>query len=680
MATKKGSGNIWDSRLTKSEKYMNTWHEHAVKVYERYEDKREGADSGARIKKVNLFYANVNTLKESLFNSMPKARVQKIHKGNYNDNVARVACMVSARVLDYETECAPDFGEAVSLSILDRLVPGLGQSWCSFDMDEDETGKQIPGTEKILVEHLFWQDFGWEPAKRWSKVGWVWRKLHLTKEDFVEKFGQEMLDAIGAPNPTRSDYDMRDVDKDKICVYEVWNKKTKEVIFRYKGYEPDLLRMDDPYGLEKFFPCPRPLIANVTTNNFLPVTDYHLAQDQYNQLDELYARISLIIDAMKVAGIYSSDQGSSIGRMLQEGENKLVPVDNWAMLKEQGGIAGLIEWYPIQNVVQVLEKLQQQFEAIKGLLAEVSGMADIVRGDSNQYETAKAQQIKAQFASVRMNGYQRDVEVFVRDIMRIMADLAFGLYGDEKLMTIIGDIDEPDQQYIPEVAKILRSDERRKYRIDIQTDSLTQADWALEKGQRQELIQVIGGMISQTMQLVEQVPEMATLAVQMLKFAVSGYKGASELEGWIDQQLDSMLKKAQQAAENPQPKPPSPEEQKAQGEMQKLQMEAQIKQQEASQSMQLEQQKMEFEQQRQQMQMQHQQQMDAMEIRMKEMELSFMQQKANIDMQTKQADAAMKIRTTAVSNQQSLENTEAKNDLALKQQAAKPKTPPKSTK
>lgn len=668
MAAKKISSNMWDARIVKAEKSLEVWRNHAVEVYKRYEDKRDGADGGSAIKKVNLFYANVNTLKESLFNSLPKADVQKIHKGNYNDNVARVCCMVTARVLDYETMCAPDFREAITLSVLDRLVPGLGQLWCSFGVKEDDTDDKnpIPGTEQIIVEHLYWQDFGWEPAKRWSKVGWLYRKLHLTKEDFEERFGADFLAKIGAPSATREDYDMQDVDKDKICVYEIWNKKTKEVIFRYKGLDEDLKRVKDPYGLRDFFPCPCPLIANPTTNKFIPVTDYHLAQDQYNQLDVLYARISLIIDALKVCGIYASDQGQSIGRMLQEGENKLIPVDNWAMLKEQGGLAGMIEWYPVQNVIQVLEKLQQQFEAIKGLLGEVSGMADIVRGDSNPYETKGAQQIKAQFASVRMNGYQRDVAIYVRDTMRIMADLAFGLYSDEKLMQIIGDIDEPDQQYIPAVAKILRSDERSKYKIDIQADSLTQADWALEKGQKQELVQVLGSMIGQTMQMVEQVPQMAMLAVQLIKFSVSGYRGAGELEGWIDQQLDKMQKEAQQKADNPQPPQPSPEEQKAQGEMQKLQMEAQISQQESQQSMELEKQKMEFEQQRQQMELQHQQQMNAMEIQMKQMEMQF-----------KQKEAMMKVQTTAVSNQQGLENTQAKNELALKQQAQKPKTPPK---
>lgn len=669
--------NSWDAKITKAEKFLEDWRAHAERVYARYEDKREGIDSSNGVKKVNLFYANVNTLKESLFNSLPKADVKKIHKGNYNDNVARVACMLCARVLDYETECAPDFREAIDLSVLDRLVPGLGQLWCSFDVNEDEEGQPIPGSEFIKIEHLFYEDFIWEPSKRWSKVGWVARKIHYSKEDFVDKFGQETLDSIGAPNATNNDYDMNDVDKNKICVYEIWNKKTRKVIFRYKGYEPNLLEVDDPYQLKDFFPCPRPLIANVTTKNFLPVTDYHLAQDQYNQLDVLYARISMIIDALKVAGVYSSDAGQSVGRMLTEGENKLIPVDNWAMFKEQGGTQGLIEWYPVQNVIQVLEKLQQQFEAIKGVLAEVSGMSDIVRGDTNQYETAKAQQIKAQFASVRLNGYQRDTAIFVRDVMRIMADLAFGLYSDEKLMTIIGDIDEPDQQYIPAAAQVLRSDERRKYRIEIQADSLTQADWALEKAAKQELVQVLGSMIGQTLQMVQEVPQMAMLAVQLIKFSISGYKGAAELEGWIDQQLDMMLKQAQQAMENPQPKPPSEAEQKAQGEMQKLQMEAEIRQQESQQDMAIEQQKMEFERQRMEMELAHQQQMDAMEIRMKEMELAMKEREANINMQVKQREAVMKVQTSQVQHEQSMVQAQQKNELEASKPAAPAKKPRK---
>lgn len=655
----------WDVRIQKAEKFAERSREHGRKVYERYEDKREGADINVR--KANLFYSNVNTLKESLFNSLPKADVSKIHKGEYNDDVARVSCIIANRVLDYEVDCAPDFQEAIELAVIDRLVPGIGQVWCSFDMEADEEGDPVVNTEKIKVEHVHWCDFLYEPARRWSKVSWGGRKIHYGKDEFVEEFGQEAYDNLGGGREEASgnSWKPEDLDKDKICVYEIWDKKTKKVYFIHKGTKDPLKEVDDPYKLAKFFPFPRPLIANVDGNLFLPQSDYHFAQDQYIQLDILYARISLLIDAVKVAGVYASD-APEIARMLTEGQNMLIPVENWAMFAEKGGVAGMIGWYPVEQIVKCLQNLQVQYESIKGLLAEISGMSDIVRGDTNQYETAKAQQIKAQFASVRLNGYQRDVAIFVQDVMAIMADLAFGLYGDEKLKEIVGELQPPDLQFVPQAAEILRSDLMRKYNVRIKADSLTQADWALEKGQRQEIVQVLGGMLGQIMPMIKDVPDMAPLAVQMVKFAISGYKGSSELEGWIDQQLDMMAKKAIEAQQNPQPPEPSPEEIKAKAEMEKLQMEAGIDQQQAQMQMQMEQQKLQFEREKNEMELRHKEAMFALEAQMRQMEMSF-----------KQQEAMMKVRNTAISNAQSLENTEAKNEIALKQQAEKPK--PKGT-
>lgn len=668
----------WDTRIKKAEKFLEKSRESGRKIYDRYEDKREGADSF--IKKANLFYSNVNTLKESLFNSLPKADVQQVHKGDYNDDVARVACIIAKRTLDYEIECAPDFKEAMELAVLDRLVPGIGQVWLSFDMDVDEEGNPVEGTEKIKVEHVHYCDFIYEPARRWSKVGWVGRKLHYTRDEFVDEYGEDALLKVGAPAESDNSWKPEDVDKDKICVYEIWNRKDKKVYFIKMGLEEPLAVKDDPYKLAKFFPCPRPLVANVDGNQFIQQSDFHFCQDQYNQLDVLYARISLIIEAVKVAGVYNSEMGNDISRMLTEGANKLIPVDNYAMMAEKGGISGNIDWYPVEKVVTVLAQLQIQFEAIKGVLAEISGMSDIVRGDTNQYETAKAQQIKAQFASVRLNGYQRDVAIFFVDVIRIMADLAFGLYSDEKLAQIVGPLQEADQPYVAEAAPILRNDLLSKYRVNIQADSLTQADWALEKEQRQEIVTVLGGMIGQIMPMVEQFPQMATLAVQMVKFAISGYKGAQELEGWIDRELDTLLRQSQEAQKNPQPKEPSPEEQKVQAEMKKMEMEAAIKQQEAQQQMQMEQQKLEFEREKNEMEMAHKQAMFQLEMQMKQMEMQMKQKEAMMNLNVKQVTAQQDLQTNEAKNAQALENTEAKNELALKQQASKPDKPTKGTK
>lgn len=662
----------WDAKIAKAEKFLQKSREHGRKVYRRYEDERP--ENEYLIKKANFFYSNVNTLKESLFNSLPKPSVSRMQKGSFEDDVSRVAALIVQRGLTYEVECAPHFEEAIKTAILDRLVPGTGQIWVTFDVDkapgkEDEDGnvtegEPIPGTEKISVENVFWEDFGYEPARRWSKVNWVYRIVRFSEEEFKKRFGEQAFSRISV-GPTKeekeSDTDQatKEINCDKICVYEIWDKRTRKQIFHAKGLDEPLEENDDPYELKDFFPCPCPLIANPTTRKFLPVTDYHIAQDQYQALDILYARIELIVKAIKVAGVYNA-AANNMQRMFESGENILIPVDDWAMYAETGGLKGNMEFYPVEVVASVLQMLQGQFEAAKAVLYEITGMSDIIRGASNQYETASAQQIKAQFASVRLNGYQRDVATFVRGTLRIISELMCQLYSIDKLAMIVGQLSEPDMQLAPQALEILRDDFVSKYKVDIQANSLTQADWALEKEQRMEVVTALGQMIGQVTQAAEAAPEIMTLGVQMIKFAIAGFKGAGELEGYIDQQLDMMLQKQQVAQQNPQPPEPSPEEQKMQMEMQKMQMDQQIKQQEAEGKMAMEQQKMQMDLQMKEMEFAHKERMYALEIQMKQMELALKERESELDLQIKQTNAAMDMEQKEISNEQQTRFAEEK--------------------
>lgn len=660
--------SIWDSKIEDAEEFRRSWCEHAKRVYERYEDERKSEQAMTQnIKKANFFYSNVNTLKESLYNSPPKPDVSRMHKGSYDDDVSRVAALIVARGLEYEVECAPNFEEAIESAILDRLVPGLGAVWVSFGEGE-----------VIKVEHVYWEDFLYGPARKWSKVPWVGRRHHFTKEEFVERFGEPAMRLVQEANEKGRDTTLSPqvLTKDKICVYEIWDKKTKKVYFISKGLEKPLKEEEDPYGLQKFFPCPRPLIANVTTTKFLPVTDYHIAQDQYLQLDVLYARISLITDAIKVAGLYNG-ANKDISRMFQNGENILIPCDKWAMLAAQGGIQGQIDWYPVEKVASVLAALQAQFEAAKATLYEVTGMSDIIRGASNPYETKGAQEIKAQFASVRLNGYQRDVAKFVTGTMRIIAEMMCQLYSPEKLQQIVGQLPQPDAELAPQALEILKDDFQMKYKVNIQANSLTQADWALEKEQRMEVVQNLGQMIQNVVGVAESEPRLLTLMVQMIKFAISGFKGATELEGWIDSQLDQLLQEEVQRQQNPEPEEPSPEEQKMQMEMQMRQQEmgmkmqadqqsSQIKMAEMQAKMEMEQQKMAMEVQKMEMEIRHKQQMNAMDIQMKQLELELKAVTAEMEMRNKRETADMEMETAALNSAMDLENKEAQNQQKAK--------------
>lgn len=653
--------SVWDSRIEKAEKYLSEALEHGKKVYTRYQDKRDSQNLGdSNAKKVNLFYANVNTLKESLFNSLPKPDVSRLHKGDFEDDPARVAALMLQRALHYEVQCAPHFQSAVEHAILDRLVPGIGQVWLRFEMDKDEAGNVQPGTERIFIDTVYWEDFIYAPTRTWEQMPWVGRRLELTKAEVKSRWGEEALQTMDSvSNRSTTDITPKEVTQGKYCIYEIWSKKDKKVYFISKGAEKPLEVKDDPLGLDNFFPCPCPLIANPTTTSFLPVTDYHIAQDQYIQLDVLYARMALITTAIKVAGVY--DSGSpEIGRMLQGGENMLIPVDNWAMFAERGGAKGMVDWYPVEQCVGVLQALAQQFEAIKAMLYEVTGMSDIMRGASNQYETAAAQEIKSQFASVRMNGYQRDVAEFVSQIMNLMAQMMCNLYSDQKMMQVVGPLSEADRQFLPQAAQILRSSAMRMYKVSVDADSLVQADWALEKGQRMELMGYLSQFLQSAVPAIESNPQLATLLMSMMKFTIVGYRGSAEIEGIIDQQIMQIA--AAQKAQEGQPDEPTPEEQKMQAEMAKMQAEFQLEQQKMRDEMMIKQQesqnKMELEltqaradmateRERMALQAQAERQRMAAEALANQQKLEFMLKEHMLKMQTKREEANLKLEVTA---------------------------------
>ncbi len=704
----KKSTNVWTARLAKAEKFMQTAHEHGRKVYARYKDEREEATQ-LNAKRANLFYSNVQTIRESLFNSMPQVDVSRRHKGDFEDDVSRVAAIILQRGLTYEVQCLPGFDEILKSAILDRLVPGIGVAWLSFEMEAEEithddqdavtegaeheaaesvvTYETVAGTEKVCVDYVYWEDFLYDPQRIWSQVRWVARRLLLTKAEIVDRWGEESFAQVESAKNLGT-LTPKEVENDKYAVYEIWDKSKKQVIFTTKGAEAPFEVKDDPYQLRGFFPCPRPLIASPTTTAFLPVTDYHIAQDQYNQLDTLYARIALIVDAVKVAGAYDAAQ-TSLGQMLNGAENKLVPVDNWAMYAESGGAKGMIDWYPVEQVVTVLQQLQMQFEATKSVLYEVTGMSDIIRGASNQYETAKAQQIKAQFASVRLNGYQRDVAEFVTGIFEILGEMVTQLYGDEKLQAIVGPLHPQDAQYAPQAVMMLRNDFLAHARVSVKADSMVQADWALEKGQRMELMGFLSQFIQSMQPMLQQAPDMGNMMLSLLKWTITGYRGSQEVEGIIDQHLDALEQKSRE----PQPPPPpSPEQVKAQAELQKMQMEAQQDQQKAQMDLklaqqkaaleaesaaraaQLEQQKLQnelmFEQQRNQMELQRQQSELMFERMMGQMKLEM--EELKISLAERKAESALEF-----SEEQHMLNLEAKKaDQAIRQRG---KRPPKNT-
>src|SRR6185436_19128463 len=308
--------------------------------------------------------------------------------------VGRTASEVLERCLSYTIDCQ-DFGQKMRQIVSDRLLPGRGVAWTRYEPTiEDEEVSY----EQAIPDYVYWEDFGHNVARTWDEVWLVWRRVYMTRAKLVKRFGD-----VGKTIPL--DYTPRGIkdektseDIKKAAVYELWDKDDKLVGFLSKSHPKMIETVPDPLELTNYFPCPRPLYATLTTDSLAPTPDYALYQTQAQELEELTVRIDALQKGLKLVGVYDSSAPALATILTQGYENKMVPVDNWAKFSEKGGLNGSVAFLPIKEVAETLIALYESRDKSKQDLYEITGLADIIRGNSEPEETATAQQIKGRFA------------------------------------------------------------------------------------------------------------------------------------------------------------------------------------------------------------------------------------------------------------------------------------------
>ena len=627
------------------------WQARTKKLIKRYRDDTRG-QSGNETAKFNILWSNVQTLIPAVYAKLPKADVSR--RFGDNDQVGRVAASLVERALDFEIEHYPDFRATMKYCVEDRFLGGRGVAWVRYEphvspIGIEDDGVQVtediergegapPDLEEIdyecaPVDYVHWKDFGHSQARTWEEVGQVWRWVYMTREALAERFGEEMARRIPldqGPEPLNAyNESKRTYNRAKIC--ELWDKETLKVYWFCKGMPQVIDVRDDPLGLEGFFPCPKPLYATTTSDNLVPVPDFVLYQDQAMELDILSDRIDGLVKALRVRGVYDASQ-PALQRLMTEGDNNaLIPVDKWQAFSEKGGLKGSIDLLPLDTLAQALLQCYQARADIKGQIYEITGIADIIRGQSAASETATAQQIKGQYAGLRLRSMQEDVALFATEVIRLKAQIMCLKYQPKTILeyAAANQMSEQDQQLIPQALQLLQNKPLRNFRIDIAADSLVQIDEMQNKRDRLEFIQAFGGFLQQALPVGQNAPEMVPVMVDLLKFGVQAFKTARPLEGALDQALEQMKQSAAQPKGNPEAEAMQAQ---AQADMQKSQMEMQADSAKMQAQMQLEQAKLQQEAALEQQRQQFEAQIKAQELAQKEQMERF---KAELDAATK---------------------------------------------
>jgi len=630
---KAGVAARWIAEWDLAGKDSAKFEKRAREIERRYMDERSAIDRDST--RMAIFWSNIQTLKPAIYATPPKPVVQRRYLDQ--DPIARAASTILQRGIQTNIDMT-GWHEVTDQCVHDYLVVGRGTPWARYEPHfEDVSAMQVQGAEahedgmqpagdmggpiapeagaqgpaddglqvtndtegqvityeEVVWDYVNWRDFRHSPARTWQEVRWVGREVLMTLEEGVERFGPKFRDVPLNWHPQGMDRDDPSFQLfTRARVLEIWDKPSRKVYWICPDYgTAPLDTKDDFLKLNDFFPCPRPLYATVSNSSLMPAADLVFYQDQARELDDLTSRISSIAKATKVAGVYNA-AADGVQRVFNEGvENQAVPVENWGAFTEGGGFKGAMDFLPLDMFVVALKQLVEVREQTKRDLYEITGISDIVRGQGMASATATAERLKGQFAQLRLRSRIGDVARFCRDMVRITGEIIAKHFQPQTLL-LLSDYQQT-QGATPEMAmkaiQLLKHDQTRGFRIEIEVDSTVIADQEQEQAARVAFLQMAGQFLAEAVPLAQQVPELAQLAGQMLLFGVRGFPIGREMETVFETALEQM----QQAASQPKPPVENPEIIKAQADAQVKQAEIQQRAQTDGMKMQLEQAKAE---------------------------------------------------------------------------------------
>ena len=581
----------WNTQLDLADKDHKEFRENGKRVLRRYKtEKDDSSRSGGRqTKRFNILYSNTEMLLAALYGKMatPDVRRRYIQSDPMGESVAEII----EGALVYCNEVYGD--KPIEAAIKDYLLPGRGTVRIEYEPKIVNAGGAPQIVDQIVREkYVYWEDFLCMSARTWSDIeanGWVAFRHRMTRTELVDNFGE-----IGREVPLNWAPDIGDRKhlneaSKKAEVWEIWDITDRRRYWIVRSFTKPLRVDDDPYGLEGFFPVPEPISYYTTTDTIIPEPEFFVYKDQADDLDEITNRISRLTKALKRRGVYDQSV-KELSRLASAGDNQFIPVENYANLATKGGLQASFQTEDISVVAEVLLNLYSQRDKLVQQIWELCGMADVMRGQSDPSKTLGANQMEAQFGSGRVQRRQRTIQRWIRDLMRIKAEIIAEHFEPQVLQQITG------QQITPEIIDTLRSDKLRSYRIDIETDSTIFEDEQEEQQARGNMIGALTKFIEGWGPIAAQQPVMVPLAFELMKFGLGGFKAIRPIEDAIDQAASIMNERAQQGQFQP---PPSPDAMRAQADIQvqqsKAQAQVQIEQQKAQSDAHVSQQKLEHE-------------------------------------------------------------------------------------
>jgi hypothetical protein len=587
---------FWHAEIRAAQSRRDDWYKQADRAIRRYED---GEDR--KFGSLNILWANVETQKSALDDDFGKPQVSRFNKSK-TDSLARHVSMVLEQTLDAAVKDTQDNYEICS-AVHDILLPGMGQVWLELNPVEDEDGSIISVDAPIV--HLGHKDYLEGISTRDGDVPWKARRHLYTLDDLraLDKangtaHADKVPRAYSLPMPTNDGggSEVKSEQFRRASVWEIWSKHPhKRRIYIAEDYDVALKIDPDPYRLKPFFPCPRPIIANPGRSKQIPQTDYSRYMDQAAEIDRISQRIFVLTEVLRHNGVCDQKFAEELMKLADSGDNKLVPIEEWAEFLTKGGLQSAVQYTDLLPIIQVLDGLHKQRSELIQLTYELTGISDLARGQTDPNETLGAQKLKKSYGSGRFKARHKESRRFARDAYALKGELIAEHFQRDQIQSMSGialpalaerqaaaqslqamnamaqqmqqtgqqlpfsqdqmaDLNEKaSARYTWEdTSAVLRSDARRCYMVDIETDQSKFADEEEDKSSRIEFIGMVNQLMQQFGPMIAGNPASGEVFKKLIMFALLSFKAGRAMEEGVEQAIDGAIQNALKQAQQPQ--------------------------------------------------------------------------------------------------------------------------------
>lgn len=419
------SSKGWLKLIADAEKALDTYQKKSDNIDKQYANLERLANT-TRDREIQLFWANISVMAPSTYSRPPVPVVTPRFKDDAELKRTASELLERACVVAFEKE---DVDSVMRLIRDDLVILARGVPWL-----------RLEGTERVAIEHADRKDWLCEAARKWKDVDWVAKRSWLTKPEARKRFKA----TSGAAYKDLQYSVRKDAEADaddgasKAGIWELWCKSRNVVVWVAEGSDVCLDSSAPHLKLEGFFPCPRPAYGTVERRSLVPVPDMLFYKDQLEEINDITDRIAALTDAVKVRGFYASGAGDvsdAVEAAFKNTSNNtvLVPIAN---LQGLSGVAlkDAIAWLPIEVITATITALIAVRKELINDVYEVTGLSDIMRGQTEASETLGAQQLKSQYGSVRIKDRQDELTRVARDITRITAEIMAENFDGKTLM------------------------------------------------------------------------------------------------------------------------------------------------------------------------------------------------------------------------------------------------------